>query len=199
MGRVWFSPPGAGLYTSVVLRPATLVSSARCTLLACVALADALRETTGLPVVIKWPNDLLVGGRKVCGILAEASSREGSIPHVIVGFGINLRRTTYPPEIANNATSIEAELGRAVERGAVLVAALVALSAGVADLQASRFDAILNRWRALSPGSLGSRVEWDAAGGLRRGTTAGIDEEGALLVRVTGGVERIIGGEVRWL
>ncbi len=199
LGRTWFSPPGAGLYTSVVLRPVTMLPPARYTLVAGVAIADALRATTGLPVVIKWPNDLLVGGRKLCGILAEASARDGAIPYVIVGFGINLRPAAYPADIAETATSIDAELDRTSDRGAILVAALSALATGVADLSASRFDAILNRWRALSPSCVGSAVEWTGAGGLRRGTTAGIDAEGALLVRVGDAVERIVGGEVRWL
>ncbi len=199
LGRSWFSPAGAGLYTSVVLRPPAMLPPARYTLVAGVAIADALRAATGLPVVIKWPNDLLVGGRKVCGILAEASARDSAIPYVVVGFGINLRSVAFPPAIAEGATSIEAELGRAADRGAILFAALSALAAAVTDLSAARFDAILNRWRALSPPSVGSPVEWGGAGGLQRGTTTGVDAEGALLVRVGDHLERIIGGEVRWL
>lgn len=198
-GRAWFSPPGAGLYVSVVLRPGTMPSTVRCTLMAGVALAEALRATTSLPISIKWPNDLMIGSRKVGGILTEGSARDGSAQHVIVGFGLNLRMAAYPLDLAARATSIEAELRRPVDRSAVLASALSALAAGVADLRASRFDAILNRWRSLAPGSVGAAVEWHGPRGLCRGTTAGVDEDGALLVRVESGIERIIAGEVRWV
>jgi BirA family biotin operon repressor/biotin-[acetyl-CoA-carboxylase] ligase len=199
LGRVWFSPPGAGLYASVVLRPSATPSASLCTLVAGVALAEALRAVTGVEVLIKWPNDLVIGSRKLCGILAEGFASHGSIQHVVVGFGINLRSAAYPPDVAERATSIEAELGRPIERGIILAAALEALATRFADLRALRFDAILNRWRSLAPSSVGSTVEWRGSGGLRRGTTGGIDGEGALLVRVGGDIERIVAGEVRWL
>jgi len=199
MGRAWFSPPGAGLYVSAVFRPGAQAATPLFTLVAGVALADALRESTRLPVLIKWPNDLVVGRRKLGGILAEGSARQGALRHVIVGFGINLRPAALPPEIADRATSVETELGRPVDRGQVLVAALAALAAGYDDLRASRFDAILNRWRALAPGSVGVPVEWGEPAGVRRGTTIGVDDDGALLVRAGDGIERIIAGEVRWL
>lgn len=199
LGRAWFSPPGAGLYASVVLRPCTAPSASLCTLVAGVGLAEALRAVTGLDVHIKWPNDLILGSRKLCGILAESSASHGVIPHVVVGFGINLRSAAYPLDIADRATSIESELGRPIDGGLVLAAALEALAARFADLRALRFDAILNRWRSLAPSSVGSAVEWRGPEGPRRGTTGGIDGEGALLVRVGNGLERIIAGEVRWL
>jgi BirA family biotin operon repressor/biotin-[acetyl-CoA-carboxylase] ligase len=199
LGRVWFSPPGAGLYASVVLRPGSARSASLCTLAAGVAMAQALGGVTGLDALIKWPNDLMIGPRKLCGILAEASTSQGSIQHVVVGFGINLRTAAYPADFADRATSIETELGRPLDRGIVLAAVLEALAARFADLRALRFDAILNRWRSLAPSSVGSIVEWSGPGGLRRGTTVGIDGEGALLVDVRGGIERIVAGEVRWL
>jgi BirA family biotin operon repressor/biotin-[acetyl-CoA-carboxylase] ligase len=196
---VWFSPPGAGLYASAVFRPRAEAAIPLFTLMAGAALAGALRESTGLPVHIKWPNDLVVGGRKLGGILAEGSARQGALQHVIVGVGINLRRTTYPPDIADRATSVESELGRSVDRGQVLVAALAALATAYDDLRAGRFEAVLSRWRALAPGSAGARVEWSGPEGVRRGTTAGVDDDGALLVRTGDSVERIIAGEVTWL
>ncbi|MBE3072639.1 MAG: biotin--[acetyl-CoA-carboxylase] ligase [Acidobacteria bacterium] len=199
MGRAWFSPPGAGLYASVIIRPETAQPVSLFTLVAGVALAEALRATTALPVDIKWPNDLVVGRRKLCGILAEGHASHGRLQHVVVGFGINLRSAAYPAQIADRATSVEAELGRPVERGTVLAASLAALAARYEDLRASRFGAILSRWRALSPCSSGAAIEWTTAGGAHRGVTAGIDDDGALLVRADDRVERIIAGEVRWL
>jgi BirA family transcriptional regulator, biotin operon repressor / biotin---[acetyl-CoA-carboxylase] ligase len=193
-GRDWFSPPGAGLYVSLILRPPAEVSAAM-TLMAGVALADAIRIGTGLAARIKWPNDLLVDNLKLAGILAEG----GGSTYVVLGFGVNLTRAAYPPAIANRATSIEHELGRAPDRGVVLAEALASFSARYADLVGGRFDAILGRWRELSPSSHGAAVEWMTPAGPVRGTTAGIDDRGALLVRVGPRIETIVGGEITWL
>src|SRR5204863_8161954 len=114
LGRVWFSPPGAGLYVSIVLRPPGDLStrsnpSAFLTLASGVAIAEAVRTATGLPAEIKWPNDVVIGRRKLGGILAEAAAQGDRLQHVIVGFGVNLQNTSFPVELADRATSIEAE------------------------------------------------------------------------------------------
>jgi BirA family biotin operon repressor/biotin-[acetyl-CoA-carboxylase] ligase len=199
LGRTWYSPPGAGLYVSVVLRPGPDPSPSLWTLVAGVGLAEALRLVSGLDVLIKWPNDLVVSKKKVCGILTEGCAREGVIRHVVIGFGVNLRPAAYPADLTDRATSLERELGRPVERGVVLAASLEALASRVEHSRAFGVAEVLNRWRALAPSSIGSEVEWNGPRGLRRGTTAGIDENGALLVGAGGGFERIIAGEVRWL
>ncbi len=163
-----------------------------------VAFAEAVRLCTHLPVTIKWPNDLVVDRRKLAGILTEASGG-GRFEHVIVGFGLNLRSAAYPPEIADRATSIEAELGRPIDRGAVLVQCLQSVDLWSDALRAGKADAILERWRALAPAACGSQVECAGPAGPLRGITAGIDQDGALLVRTSEGVERIVAGEVKWL
>lgn len=207
MGRVWHSPPGAGLYVSVVLRPeamrgvsgmATPAAAARVTLTAGVALAEALRAATGLPAAIKWPNDLVVGPRKICGILAEGQASGEALRHVILGFGINVLATCYPPEIADRATSIEAELGRAVDRGAVFAESLACLAERLRQAAAGGFDEVLDAWRALSPSSVGARVQVPTPAGWTDAVTDGIDPDGALLVRAGGTELRVIAGEVRW-
>jgi BirA family biotin operon repressor/biotin-[acetyl-CoA-carboxylase] ligase len=211
MGRTWYSPAGAGLYVSIVCRPrpsvagvsggsgAARVGFSALTLVAGVALAEALGGVTALPVEIKWPNDLLVARRKLCGILAEASAAEGVLHHVILGFGINLRSAAYPPELADRATSIEAELGRPIDRGLVLAESLVAVATRYREFGDGRFGVILDRWRALSPSSVGAPVGWMGSDGPRRGTTAGVDDGGTLLVRTDTGLERVIAGELTWL
>ena len=206
MGRSWHSPPGTGLYVSVVLRPAEMgtadsgVSAASwVTLTAGVACAEALRNATGLPAAIKWPNDLVVGPRKVCGILAEAASSSGRLRHVVLGYGVNVSAASYPPEIADRATSIEAELGRFVDRADVFAESLACLAERLRQASHGGFDAILDAWRALSPSSAGARVEVLAPSGWTPGTTAGVDREGALLVSVDGTLRRVVAGEVRWL
>ncbi len=201
-GRTWFSPPGAGLYVSVVCRnPA---AAPLLTLAGGVAVADGIRAATGLPVQIKWPNDVIVHSgspprrRKLAGILAEASSGGDGLHHVILGFGINLRPAAYPPALASTATSIETELGRAPDAGAVLAETLAALAGRVGELAAARPAPLLQRWRALAPTAVGTPVAWDAPGGPLGGIAVGLADDGALLVNVGDRVERIISGEVRW-
>jgi len=205
-GRAWFSPAGSGLYVSVVLAPGRARSDpARATTLltvtAGVALAEAIEDVTALRVDIKWPNDLVVARRKLAGILAESS---GAAPapapaaSLVIGYGINVSATVYAPELGDRATSLETELGRPIDRAAVCAETLVSLSRRYADLLDGRFDAILDAWRDRAPSSRGARVTWHGASGTHAGITAGIDDRGALLVRVDNRIERIVAGEVTW-
>jgi BirA family transcriptional regulator, biotin operon repressor / biotin---[acetyl-CoA-carboxylase] ligase len=198
MGRVWFSPPGAGLYVSIVLKPER-DRAALLTLAAGVALVEGVQASTGLQAEIKWPNDLLVGRRKLAGILAEASAQGTDLDFVVLGFGVNLRPAAYPSELADRATSIEAEVDRMADRAVILVEILSALAARYADLQQGRFDVILGAWRQYAASLRGSLVEWDSAEGVRRGRAEDIDATGALLVRSEGRTDRLIAGEVRWI
>jgi BirA family biotin operon repressor/biotin-[acetyl-CoA-carboxylase] ligase len=213
-GRVWFSPPGSGLYVSIVLTPgrARIDPERATTLLTLavgVALAEAIEASTALRVDIKWPNDLLVSRRKLAGILAEAlpsspGSEGGDAPprrvaHVVLGYGVNVGPMAYPPELRDRATSLETELGRPIDRFAVCVETLASVGRRYADLLEGRFDAILDAWRARAPGSRGARVAWQTASGPQHGVTAGIDDRGALLVRVDDRIERLVAGEVTWL
>jgi BirA family transcriptional regulator, biotin operon repressor / biotin---[acetyl-CoA-carboxylase] ligase len=201
-GRQWFSPPGAGLYVSVICR--TAAAAPLLTLAGGVAVADGIRVATGLPVHIKWPNDVVVEAgtplrrRKLAGVLAEASTGADGLQHVILGFGVNLRSAAFPPELSDRATSVETELGRAPETGPVLAEALAALNTRVAELAAGDAAAVLDRWRALAPSARGTAVEWDTPAGTLSGVSAGIADDGALLVRTGGRIERIISGELRW-
>jgi BirA family biotin operon repressor/biotin-[acetyl-CoA-carboxylase] ligase len=205
-GHAWHSPPGSGLYVSVVLAPARAGTGAsRATLLLTlsvgVALAEAIDTATGLPVQLKWPNDVYVGRRKLAGILAEAAEdhrRRPAKQFIIVGYGLNVAATAYPPDLRDRATSLEVELGRPADRSQLLVETLAALARRYDDLLEGRFDAILDAWRRLSPGSIGSGVSWSTPSGVQRGVTAGIDANGALLVNVDGRVERIVSGALTW-
>jgi BirA family biotin operon repressor/biotin-[acetyl-CoA-carboxylase] ligase len=196
-GHEWSSPLGAGLYFSSVARLSRHVSLL--TLAAGVAVRQGILQATGLCVDLEWPNDLVTGGRKLAGILAEGLRVSGPVATVIIGVGINVRAAAYPPDVAFRATSIEAELGRAVDRGAVLAAVLECLHDHVGRLASDHAEGILREWRSAAPSSTGARVEWETPGGVMSGTTAGVDTTGALLVRTPQGTERIIAGEVRWL
>ena len=213
-GHSWFSPPGAGLYVSIVVagdEPEYEADAAGewprwLTLATGVALAEGLHAASGLPVSIKWPNDLVIapsgsvrGARKLGGILAEARVDAGRVTHVVVGFGINVRRSSFPPEISARATSLEDELGRDVDRAQVLVALLRRFAAWLQRLRAGRSAEVVTRWSQLAVGATGALVEWHDEAGARRGVTAGIDRAGALTVRTGAAVERIVGGEVTWV
>ena len=203
-GRDWLSPPGGGLYVSLVLTPGRAPvdgprATALLTLAAGVALAEAVETATGLGVDVKWPNDLHVSGRKLAGILAEAASGQSGTPPIVLGYGVNLGPMAYPPDLRDRATSLESELGRPVDRILVFIETLAAMARRYDDLLNGRFDAILDAWRAKAPASVGARVSWTTASGPRDGVTAGLDDQGALLVKVGGHTERIIAGEVNWL
>ena len=210
LGRSWASPPGAGLYVSLILRPAPRAVSLL-TIGAGVALADGVEAGSGLRVGLKWPNDLVVGRRKVGGILTEAISlaagatlpREQSrgpiVDRVIVGFGINLLTAAYPPDIEARATSIERELGRPPDRGVVLAECLSAFASTYRALQQGHAERVLAAWRARAARHLGRHVEWDSEAGVMSGVAQDIDATGALLVRVGNETVRVISGEVRWL
>ena len=207
LGRQWFSPPGSGLYVSLVVTPGEASDPERATrlltLMAGVAIAEAIEAATGLGPSIKWPNDLLVGPRKLAGILAEAVSPEvrlkpDTTPSIILGYGINVGLASYPPELADRVTSLEHELGRPIDRAEVGAATFTALEARYGDLMAGRFDAILDAWRARAVGHRGGRVTWDTIEGVRHGTTDGVDDWGALVVKTDRGLERLMAGEVRW-
>lgn len=194
-GRAWASPPGAGLYVSTVLRPlphaVPLV-----TIAAGVAIAEGIQSATGLTPALKWPNDVYVGQRKAAGVLAEANS---GLDCVILGVGINVMPAAFPPDVAARATSLSGELGRGVDRGLLLADCLSAFASRYEDLQAGRASVVTDAWRARAQSTLGRAVRWESTEGAFEGVAENIDEVGALLVRSSAGLVRIISGEVQWI
>lgn len=197
LGRRWSSPPDAGIYASAVFRPHAGAASLM-TIAAGAAISEGIEAAAGLRTLLKWPNDVYAGSRKLAGILAEAGTTGSSIEYTVLGFGINLMPAAYPPDVATRATSIEAELGRTVDRGLVLAECLAALAARYADLRDGRTGAIITSWRRRAAATFGRRIEWQAPGGLREGIVEDIDDRGALVVRSAGERCSIISGEVRW-
>jgi BirA family transcriptional regulator, biotin operon repressor / biotin---[acetyl-CoA-carboxylase] ligase len=198
LGRTWASPSGAGLYVSVVLRPGRDVVTLL-TLAAGVALADAIERSTGLRPMLKWPNDVWLDGRKLGGILTEAGSRGNSVEHAVVGFGLNISRAAYPPDVSSRAISLEEELGRPVDRGLVLAECLAALSARYEQLRQGRRAELLDAWRTAAHPMLKRHVEWEQSGRTCHGVAVDVDDAGALIVETPAGRDRIISGEVRWI
>jgi BirA family biotin operon repressor/biotin-[acetyl-CoA-carboxylase] ligase len=193
LGRSWASPAGAGIYASIVLRPPATVGTLL-TIAAGVAVAEGIASATGLSPHVKWPNDVHVSGRKLAGILAE-----GAVSHIVLGIGINVQPAAYPPDIATRATSIEAELGHAVDRGLVLAECLARLASRYRELQDGRGRNVVDAWRSRAAPTLGRHVEWELAGKRQTGLAQNIDDDGALIVKVGSGTQKIRSGEVRWL
>jgi BirA family biotin operon repressor/biotin-[acetyl-CoA-carboxylase] ligase len=203
-GRTWFSPPGAGLYVSVVIRDRR--AAPFITLAGGVAIAESIRSLTSLPAEIKWPNDVVIDAglgrrRKLAGILAEGTSGTDGLQYVVLGFGINILQSAYPVAISDVATSLESELGRPVSAATVFAECLATIAERVRDVSSGHPNRVLSRWEELSPSSRGMRVAWEGPGGSRSGVTAGIDQHGALRVRRTGDgeIERIVSGVVQWV
>lgn len=157
-GHDWWDAPGQSLLVSVLLRPAGPVTSApQLSLVGGLAVADALAAVASVPTRIRWPNDLLVEGRKVCGILAEASTDGvGKLHHVILGIGVNLAQATFPAELADRATSLRLVIGRAPEADLVLAAVLEHLARRYETWRAGGFAALRAAWleRSTLPGQI---------------------------------------------
>ena len=204
-GHSWVSPPGAGLYVSVILRPTAAVVPLL-TLAAGIAVTDGIAAASGLRTGLKWPNDVLAletagrpPQRKLAGILAEAGVGRGGVQHVIVGIGINVGLATYPPEIATRATSLERELGRRVDRGLLLAECVSALWSRYQELHMGGGARILDAWRRGAQATLGRTVEWEAGDRTQRGVAVDVDVSGALVVRTSEGIAHVSAGEIRWI
>lgn len=185
-GRVWKDAPGTSVLVSVVLR--TTLPPARLPTLsiaAGVAVAETLRNVTELDARLKWPNDVLVRGRKIAGVLLE---RHGDA--VILGIGINVTRDAVPPELATLATSIEGE-NVSADREALLTALLTVIAVWRSRLEREGFEPIQARWMTLA-GMLGRPIAVDGVAG----TALGIDGDGALLVQTESGSTRVLAGDV---
>jgi len=189
-GRLWLDEPGASLLTSIILRPR--LEPARLptlSLAAGVAVVEALERVTGLKPRLKWPNDVLVDGRKLAGILLE--SRIGPSPLVVLGIGVNLAQRVFPADLAERATSVRLAAGRRVDADALLTALLESLDAWRTRLETEGWAPIRERWRALTE-TLGRRVSIDGV----EGVAVDVDEDGALIVAEGDVRRRVVAGEV---
>lgn len=199
-GRNWHSPEG-GLYLSYIVRDAgDLARPSLLTLAAGVATARAIAAVTGFHVQLKWPNDVMTPGepRKLAGILAEGSSTGSQLEFVVIGIGVNLSLASVPADLRGIASSLEQELGRAVDRQPLAEALLHELDDVVRRLRAGDHDVMLEEWMALAPGARGARIAWRDGEDTRGGVTAGVADDGALLVQTGGGLQRLVAGEVIW-
>jgi BirA family transcriptional regulator, biotin operon repressor / biotin---[acetyl-CoA-carboxylase] ligase len=195
--RAWSSPKGAGLYFSVLLRPTIAADQwPLITFMGALAAGDALSEACDVNTDIKWPNDLLSGERKICGILAE-SVETPTGRAVIVGIGINLTADAYPVELAGVATSVAEQSGRAPERETLLAELLRALSRWYSLLhEVEGAGKIVAAWSSRSSYSSGKPVQVANGDEVWQGITRGVEADGALRLETANGTKLVRAGDV---
>lgn len=198
----WSSPPGSGLYLSVLLRPAIAPADVLwLSLAAGLAVREAVRQVTSLECDLRWPNDLLFGGRKFCGILTELNAEVTRIRHLVIGIGMNVHQPHFPEELRELATSLYIETDRDWPRQDLLTALLQSLDREVAafttrsDLAKATAD-ILARLERASTWIRGKRVYVDEMEGYA-GVTEGLDPRGFLRVRSASELRTVFSGGVR--
>jgi len=203
----WHSERGTGIYCSFLLRPPMAPAEALwLSLIAGVAVQDAVRETTGLNADIRWPNDLLIDDRKFAGILTEMSSEASKVHHAVIGVGVNVNQSAFPDPLQATATSLRLEGGRDFSRlevAAALIRALdreyrALLRAMVSPIRtpALRFEPIMRRVESRSSYAHGKLVHVDEDGGYH-GVTDGLDPRGFLRVRTDKGLRIVVSGSIR--
>lgn len=184
--RSWHSPAGVGIYCSIILRPRLLPAKAQLiTLMTAVAIVKAIAQETGLSPRIKWPNDILLNDRKVAGILLESKVSSQQIEHAVIGFGINVNHTSadLPRAPMFKASSLRMELGKPVERGALVAAIFAEIEGSYTMLQQEDVAMILEEWRHFSA-TLGQPIRVWQQGKVTEGIAVDINEEGGLVVKV---------------
>ncbi len=198
LDRTWESPPSRNLYLSVVLRPDIPAAQASLIpLTAGVAAADVLLQYCPGRVRLKWPNDVLVGGKKICGILTEMRTRGDRVQFLVVGIGMNLnmRKLDFPRELRETATSLQIETGGEIDRLDFAVRLFESLERWYRIFLEGDGAAIRERWLQ-GADCLGKRAEVVLGGTTERGTIVGLDPTGALLLEGETGVRQVLAGDV---
>lgn len=197
LGRRWESPSAVNLYCSILLRPQIPVQQApQMTFLSAVAVAETLDHLYQLPAKVKWPNDVLVGGKKIAGLLNEMSAETEQIHFVILGIGVNLNMTAeqFPEKLNYPATSVLLETGGEIDRAVFVAEFLQRIDGYYGEFLEEGFVSIRRRWEALC-GLMNLRVKID---NRLTGTVVGLDTDGALRLQLDDGrVERIMAGDVK--
>jgi BirA family biotin operon repressor/biotin-[acetyl-CoA-carboxylase] ligase len=198
IGRVWHSPKGKGVYFSIILRPE--LPPARVsflTLCSAISAAEAIQNCSGLRAFVKWPNDVLISGKKVCGILTELATEADRINYAIVGVGINVNQDASDLAALPTATSLKIEKGEEVSRLELAKAFLESMDDHYALLLAEQYGRIIDKWLDVSE-TIGKRILTQSLSGKKwEGLATGLDEDGCLLLRLDSGmIKRITGGDV---
>jgi BirA family biotin operon repressor/biotin-[acetyl-CoA-carboxylase] ligase len=197
--NAWQSPRSTGIYSSVILRPALPPSDVlTLSLAAGLAVQSAIRDVDSrVEVDLKWPNDVLIQGKKVCGILAEMNAEATRVRYIVLGIGINVNQTSFPKELS--ATSLQLTTGSEWSRVELVGALLKSLDREYRQLisDPDAKEQILQRFAANSSWVLGKRVRIEENGSAFEGTSEGLDSRGFLQVRTPHGVQTVLSGTVR--
>lgn len=201
LGRTWVSPPHVNLYLSLILRPPVSIATApSINLLAGVAVAETIASVCGLAPSIKWPNDVLVNGKKVCGILAEMQASARTLEAVILGIGVNINAplSAFPEALRDKASSLLLVSGRQIERSLLTAALLTSLEKFYVLWLQQGFSAVRADWERYAADWLGKTITVAAAEGTVTGVVLGLDADGALLVRTEAEAtpRRLLAGDV---
>jgi BirA family biotin operon repressor/biotin-[acetyl-CoA-carboxylase] ligase len=197
-GRAWHSERGTGLYFTLLLRPKlSPVQAPILTMLAGIAAHSAITAQTGVSPDLKWPNDLLLNGKKIGGILTEMHAEPSMIRFVIIGCGINVNQETFPDDLASVATSLRRETGRSHSRLELLVRLLTEFEADYNRFLREGVAPVIERFQRISPFANGKRVRVDNGVHSYAGVTTGLSPEGLLLVKkYDGQIQAVIAGDV---
>jgi BirA family biotin operon repressor/biotin-[acetyl-CoA-carboxylase] ligase len=198
LGRSWHSAPESGLYLSIVLRPKIPPRLAPLfTLGTAVAMHNAIEQTTKLDVDIKWPNDLLIDGKKICGILAEIEAEVDRVNALVIGVGLNVNHADFPSEIAERATSLRIASGHLQSRIEILLEFLEAFEVLVDRFERSGPESIVEQWMQNSTFGRGRFLKVDDGLRVVEGVTRGLNPFGALRLETAGGaIQEIYSGDV---
>ena len=198
-GRSWLSPPGRGVYLSVIWRPDDETAPGRFTILAALAMANAVTEMSGKHAHFKWPNDVLMNGRKIGGVLCEAEWKDGRLDFVIVGIGLNVRHEAdeLPDRPIFPASSLLLETGVLFEIEDTTQACIDALKVLWERYACGEWDSLRNEFEARCEG-IGELVQVTTETGKYFGIARGVDGDGNLLVATSDGVRRVVAGDVRY-
>jgi BirA family transcriptional regulator, biotin operon repressor / biotin---[acetyl-CoA-carboxylase] ligase len=202
LGKAWQSPPGKGLYCTILLRPKLAVEDySKLTLTAGLAVSKVIEEICHLPTQLKWPNDIYISGRKCGGILTETSSLQGTGEQnfILVGIGVNINggKEAFPSELQEIATSVFIETGREYDIGSIFAGIRVSLLQLMSQLENDGFAAILSQWRQRDM-LQGRWMQWvTPAGDVVYGESLGVENNGALMVRDHAGMRHeVLSGDV---
>ena len=198
LDRIWESPPSLNLYLSVVLRPdIPAAASSLIPLMVGVAVADVISKYGPGPVRLKWPNDVLIDGKKICGILTEMRTKADRVHFIIVGIGvnINMRKLDFPRGIRETATSLRILTECELDRIDVAVRLFESLERWYRIFLSGGEAAIREKWLQYAD-IIGKRIEVVFKSETQRGTVVGLDEHGALLLEGETGVQQVLAGDV---
>lgn len=197
-GRDWLSPSGSNLYFTLLLRPDCPADCApMLTLVMALAVSEAIQQVCGVNAGIKWPNDLVAEQKKLCGILTEMELDGRQIRHVVIGVGVNVKKQSFPAELAERATTLEAAAGKTVERKLLLEKIMECFEADYRSFLRTGELSLLRQAYNSRLVNCGRQVRVLDPAGEYSGMAEGINERGELLVRTAdGGIRQVYAGEV---